>query len=151
MRSNWPRERPRPRYQIARLNRELAEIAVEEYEVVGYPRDLPAAFAEIKFAKSDLTRSLDRLEWARRMFDKGYVSQATKAAEELSLQKAQFALDQAGSTQRALMEYTKSRKIKELRSEVEKARVVELEKQAGWESEIAKEVELERRFRSSTH
>ena len=31
-------------YEIARLTRELAEIAVEEYEEVSYPRDLAAAF-----------------------------------------------------------------------------------------------------------
>ena len=141
----------RASYEIASLNRELAELAVEEYEVVGHPRDLAAAFAEIKLAKLDLTRSLDRVEWAKRMFDKGYVSQATKAAEELSLQKAQLDLDQAGDRQRALVEYTKSRRIKELRSEVEKARVVELEKEAAWESEKAKEVELERRLRLGTH
>src|SRR5262249_28725595 len=83
-------------YEIARLTRELAELAIEEYEVVTYPRDLAAAVAEIQLAKSDLTRSQDRLEWARQMFDKGYVSQATKTAEELSHQKAQLALEQAG-------------------------------------------------------
>ena len=78
------------------------------------------------------------------MFDKGYVSQATKASEELSLKKAQFDLEQAEDKQRVLVEYTKSKTIKELQSEVEKARVDELEKEAAWESEKAKEVELER-------
>jgi hypothetical protein len=143
--------RAKASYEIARLTRELAELAIEEYEEVGYPRDLAAALGAITLAKSDLTRTQDRLEWAKRMFDKGYVSQATKAAEELSHQKAQLALEQAGDRQKTLVEYTKSRKLKELRVAVEKARVDELEKQAAWESEKPKEVELERRLRSSTH
>ena len=44
-------------YEIARLTRELAEIAVEEYEEVSYPRDLATVEGEIKLAESDLARS----------------------------------------------------------------------------------------------
>ena len=80
-------------YEIARQNRELAEIAAEEFEDVIYPRELQLVEGQVKLAESDLARSEDRLEWAKRMFDKKYVSQAQKVSEELSHKKAVFELE----------------------------------------------------------
>ena len=86
------------------------------------------------------------------MFDKGYVSQAQKVSEELTLKKAQFALEQAQSKREVLLnQYTKGKTIKELRSEVEKARSDELAKEAAWELEKAKEIELEAQLRLKTN
>ena len=82
-------------YENAKLTREVAEIAVVEYEEGIYKQDLATVEGEIKLAESDLSRSEDRLDWARRMFEKGYVSKATKVSEELTLKKARFALEQA--------------------------------------------------------
>jgi RNA polymerase sigma factor (sigma-70 family) len=136
----------RAAYEIARLTRELAELAVEEYEEVGFPRDLAAAAAEINSAEADLTRHSDRADWAERMLKKGYVSQATKASEDLSLTKARFALEQSQTRRKVLVEYTRGKTIKELRSEVEKARVDELSKQEAYEVETIKETELKNRL-----
>jgi RNA polymerase sigma factor (sigma-70 family) len=141
----------RASYEIARLTRELAELAIEEYEEVGYPRDLAAVGADIKVAESDLARSTDRSDWASRMFKKGYVSEATKKTEDLNREKAVFALEQAQSKKDVLIKYTYDKTIKELRSAVEKARVEELDREAAWEREQSKEMELERQFRRRTN
>jgi RNA polymerase sigma factor (sigma-70 family) len=138
-------------YEIAKLTREIAEIAVEEYEEVNYPRDLAAVDGEIKLAETDLARSVDRLDWAKRMFEKNYVSQSQKVSEELNHMKAQFALEQAQSMRKVLADYTKSKTIKGLRVEVEKALSDELAKEAAWELEKAKEIELERQLRLKTN
>ena len=114
---------------------------------MNYPRDLATVEGEIKLAESDLSRSEDRLEWARRMFEKGYVSQATKVSEELHLKKARFALEQAQSKRKVLVDYTKSKTIKELESEVEKARSDELAKEATWNLEKANEILLKNKLR----
>ena len=82
-------------HENAKLTREVAEIAVIEYEEGIFKQDLATVEGEIKLAESDLSRSEDRLDWARRMFEKGYVSKATKVSEELTLKKARFALEQA--------------------------------------------------------
>ncbi len=140
----------RASYEIARLTREVAEISLEEYQEVGYPRDLAAVEGEIKGAESDLARSTDRLEWATRMFKKGYVTHATKASEELNNQKLKFALEQAQSKKDVLVKYTHEKRIKELESEVKKARMDELDKEAAWDSEKAKLIELERQVRLGT-
>jgi HlyD family secretion protein len=131
-------------YEIARSTRELAEIAAEEYEEVKYPLDLAAVGGEIKLAEIDLKRSEDRLDWARRMFDKGYVSKGQKDSEELSLKKAAFAVQQAASKRKVLVEDTKDKTIKELRIQVDKAKFDEVEKEAIWRLLRDKELELER-------
>jgi HlyD family secretion protein len=133
-------------YEIAKATRELAEIALEEYEDVTYPRDLVLVDGEVKLAESDLSRSEDRLDWARRMLDKGYVSQSTKNSEELSHKKAVFALEQARSKKKVLEEYTRDKTIKELKAEVEKAHSAELAKQGALDQEKAREIELERQL-----
>jgi RNA polymerase sigma factor (sigma-70 family) len=138
-------------YGIAKLTRELAEIAVEEYEEVSYPRELSSVEGEIKLGESDLRRAEDRLEWARRMFDKGYVSAATKASEELTHRKAVFSLEQAQGKKNVLVEYTRGKTIKELQSEIEKARADERAKHAALEIQQIKEIELEQQLRLKTH
>jgi hypothetical protein len=137
----------RAAYQIARLNRELAELAIEEYEELGFPRELAMVEAEVSIAKSDAARSADHVEWARKMFDKGYVSQATRDSEELSLKKLRLALELAQSKRQVLVDYTKNKTTKELRAAVEKARIDELEKQDASEREELKQTELEYRLR----
>jgi hypothetical protein len=132
---------------MARLAREVAEISQEEYATVVFALDLATVEGEIKLAESDLKRAEDRVDWARRMFDKGFISQAQKASEELVLQTSRFAVEQAQAKRHVLVEYTKSKKLKELQSEVEKARAAELARQAAWEAEKAKQDELERQLR----
>ena len=78
------------------------------------------------------------------MFVKGFVSKATVAAEEMTLKKTRFELEQAESKKKVLIEFTKERTIKKLKSEVEKARSDELAKHGSWEQERSKELILER-------
>lgn len=116
--------------------REAAEIAAAEYENAIARQDTAAAEGEVKLAQSDLTRAADRLDWARKMEVKGFLGRAQRVSEELNLQKARFALEQAETKVKVLQGYTKPRTIKELKSEIAKAhfdekatnRVLELEK-----------------------
>jgi HlyD family secretion protein len=133
-------------YDNAKLTREVAEIAVVEYVEGIFKQDYATVEGEIKLNESDLSRSEDRLDWARRMYDKGYVSMATKVSEELTLKKARFALEQSQSKKDVLVKYTKHKTIKELESEVEKARSDELAKKATFALEDTKEKKLERQI-----
>jgi HlyD family secretion protein len=130
----------------AKLTREVAEIAVIEYEQGIYVQDLATAEGEIKLALSDLTRAEDRLDWARRMYVKGYVSKAMWMSEDQALKKARFALEQAETKKKVLEQYTKHKTIKELKSEVEKAHSDELAKKATYELETSKERKLEKQI-----
>lgn len=133
-------------FQNAKLTREVAEIAVKEYEEGIFLQDEATCKGEIKLAESDLARSADRVDWANRMYEKGYVSKAQKISEELNFQKAKFALEQAQSKLHVLLDYTKGKTIKELRSEVEKARSDELAKEQTFQLERTKEVKLEKQI-----
>ena len=79
------------------------------------------------------------------MFNKGFVNQAQKNSEELSLKRAAFALEQAQTKKLVLITLTKSRTIKPLQSDVEKSRVDELAAKAAWELEKSRETDLERK------
>src|SRR5208337_3901199 len=129
-------------FQNAKLTREVAQIAVKEYEEGIFLQDKATCEGEIKLAESDLARSSDRVDWAVRMYEKGYVSKAAKVSEELNFQKAKFALEQAQSKLHVLLDYTKGKTIKELRSEVEKARSDELAKEQTFQLEKTKEAKL---------
>jgi HlyD family secretion protein len=138
-------------YEIAKATLELAEIARQEFEEVIFPRDLAIADGEVKLAESDLRRSEDRVEWARRMFDKGFVAQSQKILEELNLKKAQFTVEQSWNKKKVLVDHTKSKTIQELQSEVEKLLSDKLAKQATWDLEHAKEIKLERQLHLNTN
>ena len=133
-------------FQNAKLTREVAEIAVKEYEEGIFLQDKATCEGEIKLAESDLARASDRVDWATRMYEKGYVSKAQKVSEELNFQKTKFALEQAESKLHVLLEYTKGKTIKELRSEVEKARSDELAKEQTFQLERTKEAKLEKQI-----
>ena len=119
--------------QGARLAREVAVIALSEYKEGSFAHDQAAAEGAIKLAHSNLARQFDQVDWTRRMFDKGYVSMAEKIADELALQTATFALEQAQSKRKLLLEYTQGKTIKALMGQVETARARELAKQAALE------------------
>jgi HlyD family secretion protein len=135
-------ESAKANFANATLTREVAEIAVVEYKEGIFKQDLATVEGEIKLAESDLSRAEDRVEWAQRMYVKGYVSLAQKVSEELALKKARFAKEQAESKKMVLVNYTKDKTIKELESEVEKARSDELAKKATHELESGKEKKL---------
>jgi len=139
-------ESAKANYSNATLTREVAEIAVVEYVEGIFVQDKATAEGEIKLAESDLSRAEDRLDWARRMFEKGYVSLATKNSEELTLKRARFALEQSQSKMKVLIDFTKGKTIKELKSDVEKARSDELAKKATHELEYGKEKKLEKQI-----
>jgi HlyD family secretion protein len=133
-------------FKNATLTREVAEIAVKEYVEGIYKQDLATVEGEIKLAESELSRALDRVDWAQRMSVKGYISMAQKVSEDLALKKARFALEQAQSKKKVLVDYTRDKTIKELESEVKKARSDELAKEATHSLETSKEKKLERQI-----
>jgi len=144
-------------FSNAELTREVAEIAVLEYEQGIFPQDEATAQGELKLAQSDRERARDSIEIAKDRLAK--IKQASKGSApdianeftfadillnaEQRLPRSELALRQAESKLKRLQEYTKPRTIKELKSEVEKARSIELAKRAVSELEQSKIKRLE--------
>jgi HlyD family secretion protein len=119
----------------ARIAREVVLLTLTKYTEGTFIQEHASVMGEIKLAESNLARAEDRLDWTRRMYEKGYTSKAELVAEELILMKARFALEQAQSKLKVLLDYTKATRIKALTGSVETARGRELAKQAALERE----------------
>jgi HlyD family secretion protein len=121
--------------ESATMAREAAGIRIVEYTEGQWKNELATIFREIKVAEANLSRAEDQLDWARRMFDKGYVSMGEKVTNELALKEARFELEASQSKKKVLLDYTKERTLKQLRSEVAATMSRELSKQATLERE----------------
>lgn len=135
-------------YQNAKLTREVAEIAVNEYKEGIFVQELQTAKGEIALAEADKKRAEDRLDWSNQMLKKGYVSVGQNLSEKLTLDRAGFSLEQAQTKLEVLTKYTKGKTVKELESEVEKARSDELAKEATFSLEKTKESKLRRQIKN---
>ena len=132
-------------YLDARLAREIAQIAIEDYIECVYPQELAEAEREITLAVLNLAQAQRDLTRARENAYRGFGPEGPAISEELSAKKATFALEQAQSKKKVLIDYTKVKRIKELKTEFDKARSSELAKKVAWDLEKSRESELERR------
>jgi HlyD family secretion protein len=152
-------------YENAKLTREVAEIAVVEYEEGIYKSDLltlkgeatgaesAIQKAEARLVRTGLARSQIRAALAKKGAEK---TPADLLAEldiddrldsaELTLARQRMALEHAKFKQKVLQEITKPRTMKELRADVERKRSDELAKRPTLELELAKERKLERQI-----
>src|SRR5262249_16757681 len=80
-------------YQNAKLTREVADIAVNEYVNGVYKQEEQTVLGEISLAEAERKRAEDRLEWSDRMVKKGYVSVAANVADKVALQQKGFAFE----------------------------------------------------------
>ncbi|MHC5540060.1 efflux RND transporter periplasmic adaptor subunit, partial [Singulisphaera rosea] len=135
-------------FKNAELTRMVAEIAVTEYEEGLFKQELQSVLGEITLAEAERNRAQDRLEWSNRMTQKKYISIAQNIADKVSLQQKNFALEQAQTKKLVLEKFTKDKTIKELRSDVEKAKSDELAKQQTWDLEQKKQAKLEKQIKN---
>jgi RND family efflux transporter MFP subunit len=152
-------------FETARLTREVAEMALQEYVEGIYPSELRAILKEIALAQSSVASAEERLKRTRiagERLNAVLVAQAGArtaadivaeleiedriAAAERDLEQGRRALE-VGQARRDLLEkFTKDRTIKQLRIEVDKNRPVELAQQAACELERSREAKLRRQI-----
>jgi HlyD family secretion protein len=116
-----------------RIAREVAVMALNEYKEGTFRQEFAAIEGEIKLTETQLSRAEDQVDWARRMFNKGYASMSEKVSIELSLKEARFALERAQTKKKVLFDYTREKTIKALTGAIESARARELAAQAAAE------------------
>ena len=116
-----------------RIAREVAVLALREYKEGAFRQQLATTEGQIKLTESKLSSAEDHVDWSRRMFTKGYVSLAERVSGELALKHARFALEEAQSQKKVLVDYSKEKTIKALTGAIELARARELAAQAALE------------------
>jgi hypothetical protein len=134
--------------QSARLAREVAELAVREYLEGIFKQQLQKIEGEISLADSKLKRAEEQLAAAKRLVEKGIRPRSYVEANELNVQRARLALDQAQGKKVTLEKYTKERTVKGLQGAVEKARAQELVVQAALAREQAVQDQLKKQIES---
>ncbi len=114
-------------YQEAKLTREVAEIAIHEYLEGILKPDIATVDGEISSAEADLKSAERRPGGTNPNAGKSNVPEAELDSQQ-KIQRARSRLQQAQS-KRMNLEKTKVRMIGELKSEIEKAKAIELAKE----------------------
>jgi hypothetical protein len=129
-------------YESARIiARKNADIAVVEYEEGVFKLRQQETDGDIKIAEADLA-----LAEAQLNSTVGTSGKLTRQRAELSVLRARLALEKAHSRKKLLVDFTRGKRSKELRSTGEKTRSEELAKKAIWNLEMSKQEQLERRI-----
>jgi hypothetical protein len=107
-------------YQVAVLTREVAEIAVRQFEKETYFQELQFIESEIARtnAEIDQLRRSDDASLSRRIRQKGYALFVSEPSGQLALEKARSLLEQAKTKKRILETITGPRTLRALQSEV---------------------------------
>jgi len=100
---------------------ELAEIDIKKYLEGDYVKEKRTIEGNILIAQEEVKRAKERLEYSKRLHQKGYVSASEVESDQLALLRAQNDLEMAREELRVLEEYTKPRTEKELVSKRDEA------------------------------
>ena len=115
-------ERARADKLQADLNVDIARLAVREFEE-GTVRETNQDFeGKIILARSDLERAIDRLNWSRRMNEKGYTPAAVVTSDKFRVDQLAVALRQQESAYAVFKKYTAPKTSRELEGAEQGAR-----------------------------
>ena len=106
----------------AELELEAAQTALREYQEGRHHLESTEIEGRVAAAKSEANRLAERLQWSRRMLERGYASRAQVADETGALQRARFEADRAEGELRIYREHGYPRALKEAQSRVESTR-----------------------------
>ena len=143
-------ERVRADHQQAKLNLEISQLAVREFEEglrVETEKDFQRTLA---LAESDLQRVQDRLGWSRRMKEKGYVPAAQVTNDEFNHQRALFSLRQERGAFELFRKWTVPRTLMTLKGKVLAARATLNYEEARLSRQLERLEKLERQVELCT-
>ena len=107
----------------ARLTLEFAQQDLKQYKQGEYPNALAAAKNRITLAQEELTRARETLKWSEKLYAEKYISQTELQADQLAEKRKALDLDLATNDLELLQNYTYHRKIAQVESDVNQARM----------------------------
>jgi HlyD family secretion protein len=102
----------------AALALDVAQIALKAFQEGEQVQVESSYNGRIALAKSDLARQIDRVAWAERMVDKGYVSHAQLSGERLTLERLRTNLRQSELVLEHYHRFTVPKELLMLKSQV---------------------------------
>ncbi|MBW2065130.1 MAG: efflux RND transporter periplasmic adaptor subunit [Deltaproteobacteria bacterium] len=107
----------------AKLSYKFAREDLTKYVEGEYPNQLKEAEAKLTLAREELTRSQEKLEWSRRLFNEKYISETEFRTDELTVKKNALNLELAKNDLELLKNYTHKRRLDQLKSDLKQARM----------------------------
>jgi hypothetical protein len=133
--------------RLADAEREVADLALKEYEQGTYPQELDLIDAEIAAAEADLRMVEEHLNRRDRPPGPPSPSREPVEIDERALPRAKLALTHARRKREALMNVTRPKRLAELKKEAERARAEAEIKTSVLDLERADQRKLERQLR----
>jgi HlyD family secretion protein len=109
-------------YEAARLDLESEEIALREYREGLLMQQREQYDSQLSLARSDVKRQEERLAWAKRMAEIGYITPNRLSAEEASLERFQLTMQQTLLGQSNLEKFVAPRTVITLEGRIQGAR-----------------------------
>ncbi len=105
----------------AELDLKFAGLDLKKYVEGEYPQELQSAEAAITIAREEVQRAADKLAWSKRLYEQRYISLTELQADELAHKKAELDLELALGKRKLLEEFSRTRMMEELESNLEQA------------------------------
>ncbi len=105
----------------AKLTYDFAKEDLNKYNEGEYPNQLKEAESKITLAKEEFTRAKDTLNWSTKLNSEKYLSQSELQADELAEKQKELSLKLAENELELLQNFTHTRQVKQLTSDVEQA------------------------------
>lgn len=126
-----------------------ASIAVKEYDLGTYLKDVQSAESQIKIALENLRSAENTLSHTERMFRKGFVTALQLDADKFSVERAKLDLDAAQIAKKVLQEFTRPKTLKQLQATRDAAEARTRSEQAALNLEKAKLDRLQNQLKYS--
>lgn len=108
--------------ESAQLSYAFAQLDLKKYIEGEYPNSLREAESNITLAEEELAQTKDTLEWSRKLYEEGYLSQSELEKDELSYSQKQLAVKLKNNARELLVNYTYNRQLSKLESDVTQAK-----------------------------
>jgi len=107
----------------AKLTLRFAQQDLKQYKEGEYPNALTATQNRITLAQEELTRARETLKWSQKLYAEKYISQTELQADQLAEKRKALDLDLAKNDLELLQNFTYHRKIAQVESDVNQARM----------------------------
>lgn len=102
----------------AEMDLDVAKIAMEEFRNGKAKQQVQSLKGLIALAQTDSIRLTGRLEWARKMLEKGYLSKSSVRLEELALQRSDIQLTQNLTQLKTYEKYSMPKQVHQLQTRI---------------------------------
>jgi len=108
--------------ESAQLAYDFAQLDLKKYIEGEYPDKLKEAESSITVAEQEVAQARDTLDWSKKLYEEGYLSQSELEKDTLSYTRKQLAVELKKEAKELLVNYTHKRQLAKLQSDVTQAK-----------------------------